>query len=184
MNMTDTQKPIPSASPEVVEPFAWNYCPVCGHPLERRSDGERRRPYCSPCVRFFYSNPVPAACCLVANGDALLLGRRAIEPQKGKWCFPGGFIELGESTRQAALRELYEETGLIGVDPELVGVSTHPSQLGGAVVVVGYLIRKWEGELAAGSDLLEPTFFRPHERPHLAFRAHRELLARCDAAHA
>lgn len=163
------------------EPFAWNFCPVCGGALAAHDDGQSHRPHCVGCQRFYYSNPVPAACCFVRRGDELLFVQRAVEPAKGLWTLPGGFVELGETPEEAALRELEEETGLKGYGIELIGARTTPSQLSGAVLVLGYRVAKWEGDLKAASDALEVEFFGKSGRPSLAFQAHRELLEIYDA---
>jgi ADP-ribose pyrophosphatase YjhB (NUDIX family) len=160
-----------------VRPLAWNYCPTCGAKLTVADDGERPRPHCAACNRFFYSNPVPAACCFVAREDAVLFARRAVEPCLGEWSLPGGFVEVGETTEEAVLRELEEETSLRGTNPRLIGASTQPSKLSGAVVVMGYIIDHWEGDPIARSDVSEVGFFARAERPPLAFQAHRDLIA-------
>jgi ADP-ribose pyrophosphatase YjhB (NUDIX family) len=162
-------------------PLAWNYCPICGDKLLAKHDGESSRPHCLRCCRFFYSNPVPAACCFVTRGDSLLLAKRAVEPCKGGWTLPGGFVELGETTEEAALRELLEETGLTGRGVRLIGANTQQSRLSGAVTVLGYVVESWEGEIRPGSDAAELAFFPKTERPQLAFEAHRELLALFDS---
>ena len=163
------------------EAFPWNYCPSCGDGLQPQNDGESLRPYCKACGRFYYSNPVPAACCIVPLGDALLYVQRAVEPCKGQWTFPGGFVEIHETTEQAAKRELFEETGLHGHAFRLIGASTQPSRDAGAVTVLGYAVDEWEGELTAGSDALDAAFFTPENCPPLAFQAHRDLLAAYEA---
>lgn len=168
----------------VAPPFAWNFCPECGAKLEHRNDGESDRPHCAPCGRFFYSNPVPAACCIVARGDEILFVQRAIEPCRGGWSLPGGFVELGETTEEAAVRELWEETRLRVADLQLLGVSTQPSQSAGAVTVLGYLAGSWAGEPEAASDAMAFGFFNAASRPPLAFQVHRELMAIYDAHHA
>ncbi len=163
-------------------PFTWNYCPICGRPLAASHDGESQRPHCQACRRFYYLNPVPAACCFVSRGADLLFVRRAIEPCRGQWSFPGGFVEIGETTEEAARRELFEETGLRGSGFHLIGASTQPSRLSGAVTVLGYAVARWEGELTPASDALDAAFFAPDQRPPLAFQAHRDLLAAYDLA--
>jgi 8-oxo-dGTP diphosphatase len=160
--------------------FGWNFCPICGTPLEVRHDGQSHRPACVHCARFYYSNPVPAACCFIAQGDTLLLAQRAVEPCRGQWTLPGGFIELGETSEEAARREILEETGLIVHDLRLIGVSTRQSLVSGAVMVLGYIAGHWEGTPSPDSDAMALQFFAPHERPPLAFEVHRELLARYD----
>lgn len=58
--------------------------------------------------------PVPAVIAVVVRGDDLLLVCRKTEPDAGRWGFPGGKMEFGESIEEAAVRELFEETGVIG----------------------------------------------------------------------
>lgn len=164
------------------EPFAWNYCGTCGDQLIVAHDGQSDKPHCPRCRRFYYRNPVPAACCFVRRGpDELLFAQRAVEPARGHWCLPGGFVELGETTEQAALRELLEETGLRAERARLLGVATRQSPLSGAVLVLGYVIEDWEGELTPDSDALDLRFYKKGERPKMPFDAHRELLELYDA---
>lgn len=160
-----------------LQPVAWNFCPSCGRPLDLRLDDEQERPYCPLCGRHYYSNPTPAACCFVAQGDSLLLGQRGIEPQRGQWALPGGYIELGETAEQTARRELLEETGLSAQSTQFIGVSSQQSPATGAVLVLGYIIEKWEGEPRPGSDVTALRFFHRDEMPRLPFRAHRDLYA-------
>lgn len=169
---------------QVPKPFAWNFCGTCGKTLESIHDGQSIQPHCTDCRRFYYRNPVPAACCFVARGhDELLFTQRAVEPCKGEWTLPGGFIELGETAEEAALRELREETNLRGSQVELLGVSTKQSPHAGAVMVLGFVVHQWEGEEAMrpDTDALDLRFFSRHERPPMPFSVHRELLATYDA---
>lgn len=63
-------------------------------------------------AREYPSHPLPGVLALVERGGRLLMVRRAKEPDRGKWGFPGGLVEVGETLAAAALRELAEETGL------------------------------------------------------------------------
>ncbi len=162
-------------------PLAWNFCPITGDKLELANDGQSMRPYSPRARRFYYTNPVPAACCYLARGDELLFVQRAIEPRKGFWTVPGGFIEPGETPEEAALRELHEETGITGYDPVLLGVRGKPHRDAGGVIVIGYTVAKWEGTPAAATDAMDAQFFPHHNRPPLAFDAHQELLDLYDA---
>lgn len=142
-------------------------------------DGQSDKPHCPACRRFFYHNPVPAACCFVSRGPGeLLFARRAVEPCKGEWCLPGGFIELGESSEEAALRELREETNLRARRAQLLGVSTRQSPISGAVLVLGYMVDEWDGEedMRPDSDASELAFYARPSWPALAFSVHRDLL--------
>ncbi len=160
-----------------VQPIVWNYCPICGKPLAMTDDGEKERPHCDVCRRHFYNNPTPAACCFVSRGDALLLGRRGVEPRRGYWALPGGYVELGETTRGTALRELHEETGIRAENVRLIGASSQQHPMTGAVIVLGYIVDDWHGEPRPGSDVTELEFFSKDKMPRLPFRAHRELYA-------
>ena len=169
---------------ELPEPFAWNHCPICGRALVMAYDGQSEQPHCPPCRRFYYRNPVPAACAFVRGpGDQLLFTRRAVEPARGRWSLPGGFMELGETPDQTVIRELQEETGLRGANPRFLGVSTKSSPVSGSIMVIGYVIDEWEGELCAATDAMEAQFFARSGRPELAFLVHRELLALYDVMH-
>ena len=149
---------------------------MCGAPLEPNHDGEKVRPHCARCRRHFYHNPVPAVCCFITHEGGILLARRGVEPRLGEWALPGGFVELGETTEEAGRREMLEETGLSIEGIRLIGVSTQPSRFTGAVMVLGYVVEHWEGDLTPGSDVLDLRFFPQAEMPPLPFRAHRELL--------
>lgn len=165
-----------------IQSFAWNYCPICGDSLGPQFDGERHQPHCERCGRFYYRNPVPAVCCFVTRNGELLLGQRGVDPCRGEWALPGGFMELGETTEEAVARELYEETGLEAEGLRLVGVSTQQNPINGAVTVLGYAVESWRGHPKPGSDVTDLRFFPVAERPLLPFRAHRELTALFDAS--
>ena len=172
---------------ELPVPFEWKYCATCGTPLVEDHDGQSMRPHCPPCRRYFYRNPIPAACCFVARGeDELLFTQRAVEPFRGEWTLPGGFIELGETAEEAALRELHEETNLRANTAELLGVSTKQSPNAGAVMVLGFIVPDWcgEEEMRADTDAMDLRFFSRSERPSLPFSVHRELLALYDVRQA
>jgi ADP-ribose pyrophosphatase YjhB (NUDIX family) len=82
--------------------------------LERRATGKDGRPrlVCSKCDLVVYENPKIIVGSVIADGDALVLCQRAIEPGAGLWTIPSGYFELGEDLEQGARREALEEAGL------------------------------------------------------------------------
>src|SRR5437763_15893767 len=70
---------------------------------------ERTRLVCTDCGYIAYENPKIVVGSVVRHGDRTLLCRRAIDPRKGFWTLPTGYLELGESTEAGALREGWEE---------------------------------------------------------------------------
>ncbi len=88
-----------------------NFCSECGNSVEQKiPQGETLlRAVCQVCHTIHYQNPKIVAGTIPEWEDKILLCRRAIEPQVGLWTFPAGFMELGESTEDAAARETFEE---------------------------------------------------------------------------
>ena len=89
------------------------YCSYCGSPFEADQPYPRQ---CSACGQITYLNPTPVSVVLAPVDGGLLAIRRAYQPHRGRLALPGGYVNLGESWRQAGARELFEETGL-EIDP-------------------------------------------------------------------
>lgn len=97
-----------------------SHCSYCGHPYKKL---EWPR-CCANCHNVSFRNPIPVAVVVQPIDDGILLIRRAIEPQIGKWALPGGYVDFGESWQEGAVREMEEEAGL-HIEPEqmsLIGV--------------------------------------------------------------
>lgn len=153
------------------------YCPMCAAELRRISIEGKNRLSCTTCSWVNYLNPVPVVACLVRNSQGeVLLVKRAVEPGIGKWSLPSGFLELDETPREAALRELEEETGLKGSAVKLIGVYTQCSEMYGTVLTVGYLMEAVSGRLKPGDDASDAKFCRVTDPDEIPFESHRKML--------
>lgn len=90
------------------------FCSYCGSAFQNMKEYPKT---CSSCGEITYNNPLPVTASLITceleNGErGILLVKRGIEPELGGWCFPGGYIESGETWQQASVREIKEEIGL------------------------------------------------------------------------
>lgn len=147
-----------------------NYCSHCGQPvsIEVPEGDNRPRHVCRSCGRIHYENPRVVVGCVPEHAGSILLCRRAIEPRHGFWTVPAGFMELGETLAEAALRETWEEAEArvdLGAMFAVVDV-VHARQ-----VHVFFRGRLAEPVFGAGEETLESRLFRPEEIPwaELAF---------------
>jgi len=149
------------------------FCPYCAAPLATRFIEDRWRRWCERCGQVLYENPIPATCLIVSpSAGKVLLVKRGVEPKIGMWCLPGGFMELDETPESGALRELREETGLIGRQLRLLGArSTHSRQYQ-TVLMMGYWVKSYDGQPIAGDDALDARFFDTGQLPEIAFETH------------
>jgi 8-oxo-dGTP diphosphatase len=160
------------------------FCHFCGSELTTKRYEGRLRLFCENCHEPLYENPIPATCLVVVDSkERVLLVKRSIDPKKGFWCLPGGFMELDETPEHAALRELKEETGLKGRIDMLLGVSTNPSDLYRSVLMVGYLVKNYSGNFRAGDDANDVNFFHFNELPDIAFESHASFIRMYYAAY-
>ena len=164
----------------------WRTCPRCASPLE--NDGARAA--CTGCGSVFYAHSAPCVCALVEDVEGrVLLARRAVEPDRGKWDVPGGFLEEGEAPSDGLRRELREETGLEGEPGLFVGawVDTYGAAPDAVSTLNLYFeVHVVDAEPVAADDVAELAWFAPHELPpdgELAFRHFPELLGLWRARH-
>lgn len=154
-----------------------SHCHFCGSPLTKKHIEGAMRLFCTTCNVPIYENPIPATCLVVVDdNDRLLLVKRSVDPKKGFWCLPGGFMELGETPEEAALRELKEETGLSGQIQMLLGVTSNTSEQYHTVLMVGYLIKDYSGSLEPGDDAADAAYFKYDELPEIAFQSHMKFI--------
>lgn len=110
--------------------------------------------------RLYPNQPVVGVGAIIVCNGKILLEKRRSEPGRGKWSVPGGLVELGESTEQAVIREVKEETGLDVENPELIDVVNNiifdeNGKIEYHFVIVDYFVKLRGGELNAADDAEE-----------------------------
>ena len=158
-------------------PRSIRHCKACGAATEYRipADDNRERATCTGCGAVHYENPLNVVGTVPAWQDQVLLCRRNIEPRHGYWTLPAGFMELGETAAEGALRETVEEAGAhIELGPLFTFLN---------VVRVGQLhlyfrARLLDIDFAPGPETIEAQLFREDRIPwdELAFRTVRVTL--------
>ena len=155
------------------------HCRACGARTEYLvpDDDNRERAICTQCATIHYENPLNVVGTVPVWQDQVLLCRRAIEPRRGLWTLPAGFMELGETVAQGALRETEEEAG---ANVELDGLFTLLNVVRVGQVHFFYRARMLDTQLNPGTETLEARLFREDEIPwdELAFRTVKETLQR------
>ncbi|MBN2032337.1 MAG: NUDIX hydrolase [Deltaproteobacteria bacterium] len=155
----------------------FRFCPVCGGDLGHLTlkEKEPQRLVCSRCDFVFYLDPKVVACSIVEMDGRIVLLKRDIEPQRGKWVLPGGYVDRGEEVTAAAIRETEEECGLLTHINKLLGVYSYPGQM--AVVVV-YIAECLSGNLVAADESQEAGLYCKKDVPweQLAFRSTADAL--------
>lgn len=152
-------------------PRSQKFCSQCASPVTYLTppDDNRLRAVCEQCGAVHYQNPRNVVGVLPVWKEQILLCRRAIEPRYDKWTLPAGFMELGETTAQGAMRETQEEAGAqIELGPLYTIIDVpHAEQ-----VHFFYLARVLSPELAPGPESLDARFFdiKDIPWPELAFR--------------
>jgi ADP-ribose pyrophosphatase YjhB (NUDIX family) len=153
------------------------YCGLCGGgivfgPVE----GETLpRHVCGGCGEIFYQNPKIVVATLPLLEGRLVLIRRGIEPGYGLWGYPGGFLELGETVEEGAVRETLEETGYQIALGAAVGIYSRPQA---GVVVLAFEATVTGGAPRLSPETLEVAAFAPDELPwdEMAFPTVRQAL--------
>ncbi|HNX90890.1 MAG TPA: NUDIX hydrolase [Candidatus Omnitrophota bacterium] len=155
----------------------FEYCPFCAVELKPAVIENRERLKCGKCGWVDYKNPLPAVAVFVTDSaNRLLLVKRAFAPYKGAWSIPGGFVEMGETIEQAALRELAEETGLSGTAGDFVGAHIDHNDVYGSVMIVGVEVFADKFDLTAGDDASGADFFATGDIPEIPILSHRILI--------
>ncbi len=155
------------------------FCSLCGSSVTQKIPAGDNLPrhVCDRCEHIHYHNPKIVAGCIPEWGHQILLCRRAIEPRLGLWTFPAGFMEIGESTEAAAMRETREEAEADVTITSLHAVLSLPHI--GQVYLV-FRGRMISDRYKAGSESLEVRLFDLSDIPwdEIAFPVVKEALTR------
>jgi ADP-ribose pyrophosphatase YjhB (NUDIX family) len=140
------------------------YCSTCGQAVSLRvPPGDNRERYvCAHCGAIHYQNPRNVVGTIPVWEDKVLLCRRAIEPRYGFWTLPAGFMEMGETTAEAAVRETLEEAGARVEIQNLFSLLNVPRV---DQVHLFYLARLLDTDILAGDESLEVRLFDERDIP-------------------
>lgn len=162
----------------------FQYCPLCATPLNWQFLFGRRRQQCPACGWIHFCDPKVGAGALVEQDGKVVLIKRGIEPGKGLWCFPSGFMEYDETPQHAAAREFKEETGFDIAITALVDVFYYNSDFRGAGILILYRGQITGGAPTPMDDAAEIQLFGPADLPpadQIAFASNRLALQQWQA---
>ena len=156
------------------------HCKQCGTKVIYRTpdDGDTKsRAVCPACGTVHYENPLNVVGTVPHWGDQVLLCKRNIEPRRGKWTLPAGFMELHETTAEGAARETVEEAG---AQFEMEGLFTLINVVRAGQVHIFYRAKLLSDQFAPGTETMEAQLFTEADIPwdEIAFRTVKETLER------
>lgn len=155
----------------------FKHCPSCRSPLAEREVDDKIRLACTHCTYVYWNNPLPVAAAIVPhNSGGIVLVKRGVEPRKGSWCLPAGFMEVGETPEQGAVREAGEEAK-IKIEIERLIYTFAPPKT--PQVLLFFVAKEIDQTPSPGSDATEARVFQLDELPEdMAFSSHVEAIKR------
>jgi ADP-ribose pyrophosphatase YjhB (NUDIX family) len=147
------------------------FCSECGQPVALQWVGQeqRARYFCIACGTTHYQNPRVIVSCIICWQDQVLMCRRSHEPARGQWTFPSGFLECGETLEDGAVRETFEETGVV-VDPRKLELYSVMNMTAIEQVAISFRISLTvKPAIRCGSECLEVVFMSPDDFPLVQF---------------
>ncbi len=155
---------MPDSAPEFVQ-----FCSRCGAKMITKQVGDKPRRACSECDFIYFTDPKVGVGVLVVEDGKILLVRRTMAPEIGKWSIPAGFLDYGEDPEETAVRETFEETNLHVQTEKLLNVYHNPPEQGGASIFIMYQAALISGTPQAGDDADAVGFFSLDNLPPIAF---------------
>lgn len=161
-------------------PGEYRFCPMCQASLEPAVRAGRHRMTCPVCGWIHFRDPAVGAAVVVVDsvGRLLLVRRGPGATQSGKWCIPAGYVDYGEEIREAAARELREETGLESAVGDVLQVMSNFHDPAKLSVGIWFSGRITGGSLRPGDDAVDAGWFAFDDLPELAFETDRALVKR------
>jgi ADP-ribose pyrophosphatase YjhB (NUDIX family) len=125
----------------------------------------RERMVCADCGHVAYENPKIVVGAVVVADDRILMCRRAIEPRKGFWTLPAGYMELGETLEEGAIREALEEAEAVIAIDGILGIF-NIARIGQVqVIFLAHFAHPGPPVFAPGAESMEVRLFGPDEIP-------------------
>jgi 8-oxo-dGTP diphosphatase len=162
-------------------PAEIRFCPRCATPLVTRPVSDKPRRACPACHFIHFTDPKVGVGVLVIDQGKVLLVRRVMMPEQGKWSIPAGFLDSGEDPKVTAVREVLEETNLQVQIESLIDIFYNPPGEGGASIFILYYGRLLGGDLCPGDDADAAAFFGPDSLPDLAFTSTQQAIQQWQA---
>ncbi len=154
-----------------------HYCFRCGHALELRLVDYRDREVCPACGWVYYAQLKVGAAMLIERDNQILLLQRNHEPWKGSWMLPAGYVEADEDPKDAAYREVLEETGLVVESSEFSKTYYFSDDPRGNGVAFLYKAGRVSGEIRLNGESNSARYFLWHEIPsYLTKGGHDQII--------
>lgn len=161
-------------------PGEYTFCPHCATELEASNVQGSARMKCPSCDFVHWRNPGVGAAVVVFNdlGELLMVRRGPTSTRAGFWSIPAGYVEYGEDVRDAAARELLEETGLVADIGDVVFAASNFHDPAKLTVGIWFTGTVTDGTLKAGDDADDVGWFGLDDLPPLAFETDDTYLRR------
>lgn len=155
----------------------YKFCPKCKGAFKFiKEHNQNPRFVCQKCGFVFYINPAPTVSAIILKNNKILITKRAIEPLKGRWDLPGGFLELNETLEKGLKREIREELGVEIKIGDFIGSFVDRYAGMEWIINLYYFAKISKGKLKPDDDVAEIKWFEINKIPKLAFKHQAEVI--------